>query len=534
MKPNIFMSYSRREVGFMDDLTHRLEKEGFKVWLDYRSLVPGTPWAGQIDKGLDESEVILLVVSKASIASKYVELEWRRVLKETKKRIILVIFEAVDLPRELEPYEWVDFRGNYEAGIKELIGQLEAPVQEEHPVPEAGFKVPSIVWVALALSIIVSLYSLGSLWTFFIPWLLVPLPYRILKRNYNFTMVQAALAFLPFALYITSWIVTNEDQGLAIETFSYTSILFVIPLIFVLRSPAMQRWGKPEATMPKFANPYQPNNPNPKPVSFVVDHAPQDRAVADELTQVLRKYGHPQLDDIRTAQAVFVLASNFKNNTQADPQKQVVFPVILQTVDIAPEISKVQWIDFRAGLRNLDAIAQLLPQPGQLLQALGVRPMGNTLLLPTVILYLVYFIAALAVFTFGLWIPYFYQYIDDILYTEGLGSILAGLAMSLIIFGLMCYFMVKGIVNRRGLFASVWMVVLAIIVLGAIIYWQDTLNLAFLDAVGSLDNVDDSRGFSADYPPRIYGIGSLGMLIFMAIRSRDVRLWFPAKPKKKK
>jgi len=109
MKPNIFMSYSRREVGFIDDLTHRLEKEGFKVWLDYRSLVPGTPWAGQINKGLDESEVILLVVSKESIASKYVELEWRRVLKETK-RIILVIFEAVDLPKELERYEWVDFR----------------------------------------------------------------------------------------------------------------------------------------------------------------------------------------------------------------------------------------------------------------------------------------------------------------------------------------------------------------------------------------------------------------------------------------
>src|SRR6266508_1373060 len=532
MQPNIFMSYSRREVGFMDDLTHRLEKEGFKVWLDYRSLVPGTPWAGQINKGLDESEVILLVVSKESIASKYVELEWRRVLKETK-RIILVIFEAVDLQKELERYEWVDFRGSYEAGIKELISQLGAPVQEEHPVPETGFKIPVMVWVAFALSIIVSLFSLGSLWTFFIPWLLLPLPYRILKRNFNFTMVQAALVFLPFALYITSWIVTNEDQGSVIEGFSYTSILFVIPLIFVLRSAAIQRWGKPEATMPRFANLYRPNNPNPKPISFFVDHAVQDRAVADELTQVLKKYGHPQASDIHSAEAVFVLASNFKKDTQADPQKQVVFPIILQTVDVAPQISKVQWIDFRMGVRNLDAIAQLLPQPDKLLQALGVRPMGNTFLLPAVILYLVYFIAALAVFTFGLWLPYFYQYIDDILYTEGLGSILAGLAVSLIIFVVLCYFMVKGIVNRRGLFTSVWMVILAIIVLGVIIYWQDILNGDFLDAVGTLTNENDLRGFSADYPPYIYGIGTLGMLIFMAIRSRDVRLWFPAKAKNK-
>ena len=51
MKPNIFMSYSRRETGFVDDLTYRLEKAGFNVWLDFRRLIPGTPWAGQIDQG---------------------------------------------------------------------------------------------------------------------------------------------------------------------------------------------------------------------------------------------------------------------------------------------------------------------------------------------------------------------------------------------------------------------------------------------------------------------------------------------------
>jgi len=527
------MSYCRREVGFVDDLTHRLEKEGFKVWLDYRNLVPGTPWAEQISKGLQESEVILLVVSKESIASKYVELEWRHVLKETEKRIILVVFEAVDLPKELESYEWVDFRGNYEAGIKELVGQLESPVQEEHPVPETGFKIPAMVWAAIALSVIVSIFSLGSFWTFFIPWLLLPLPYRILKRDFNFTMVQAALVFLPFALYITSWIVTNEDQGYVIEMLGYASALFVIPLIFVLRSPAMQRWGKPQATMPMFANLYQPDNPNPEPVSFFVDHAVQDRAVADELTQVLQKYQHPQVNDIHAAKAVFVLASKFKKDTQADPQKQVVIPIILQTVDIAPEISKVQWIDFRMGVRNLDAIAQLLPEPQKLLQALGVRPMGNIFVLPAVIMYLLYFIVSLAVFTFGLWLPYFYQFLDDILIFEGLDTILAGLAVSLILFGTLCYLMARGIVNRKGMFTSVWAIALAIIVLGLLIYWQDILNTDFLDVVGALTNENDLRGFSAEYPMYIYGIGTLGMAIFMAIRSRDVRLWFPAKAKNK-
>jgi hypothetical protein len=92
--------------------------------------------------------------------------------------------------------------------------------------------------------------------------------------------------------------------------------------------------------------------------------------------------------------------------------------------------------------------------------------------------------------------------------------------------------MVKGIVNRRGLFASVWMIVFGIIALGVLVYVQDEMNLAFLDTVGSLSDLNDLRGFSADYPPYIYGIGSLGMAIFMALRFRDVRVWFPAKGKK--
>ena len=54
MKPNIFLSYSRREVGFVDQLTDQLQKAGFQVWLDYRSLIPGSPWKTQIEKGLDE------------------------------------------------------------------------------------------------------------------------------------------------------------------------------------------------------------------------------------------------------------------------------------------------------------------------------------------------------------------------------------------------------------------------------------------------------------------------------------------------
>ena len=529
MKPNIFMSYSRREVGFVDDLTHKLEQQGYQVWLDYRSLVPGTPWAGQIDKGLDEAEVVLLVVSKASMASQYVELEWRRVLKENK-RVILLIFEAVDLPAELEKFEWVDFRGNYEAGLKELARQLETQVQEEHPAPETGFKIPVTVWAAFALSMIVSLYALGSFWTIFILWLLLPLPYRILKRDYNFTMVQAAIAFLPFALYMTSYIVTKDETITTFENLTFASAFFAFPLIFVLRLPAMQRWGKPEATLPRFANLYKPDNLKPSPVPFYVDYAVQDRLIADELTRVLKEYGHPQAESIQAAKAVFVLLSAYKNDTEANPESQTVFPVMVQTCKPADKLSKVQWIDFRAGSRNLEAIAQLLPEPGRLLQALGIRPMGNNLLLPPVIQALVYFIAFLAIFTFGSWLPYFYQYLPDIMENEGLAGILIGFAISLVIFGVLSWFMARGIVNRRGWFSSLPAIATGMFLLGLIILYQNEFDAVFLDYIGIEEDV---RGFSSYFPPVIYLVGNLIMIVFIAILYKSVRLWFPARAPKK-
>ena len=52
MTENIFMSYSRRELGFVDDLVSKLEGEKYTVWLDYRALIPGSPWNVQIEKGL--------------------------------------------------------------------------------------------------------------------------------------------------------------------------------------------------------------------------------------------------------------------------------------------------------------------------------------------------------------------------------------------------------------------------------------------------------------------------------------------------
>ena len=538
MGKNIFVSYSRREVGFIDDLVLNLERAGHEVWLDYRSLIPGRPWQDQIYQGIQAADVILLVVSKASLSSQNVEVEWKRVIQQNK-RIILLVFEAMDLPGELEKYEWVDFRSNYKAGLKELLLQIEQPIQEEHPVPETGFKVPGIVWAAALLSIVVAIYSLSAFWTLFIPWLLIMLPYRIFKRNFNFTQVQAALLILPAALFMTGMTISDETKLNSVVSAFCVSLPLIAVLVFILRSPGMQRWGKEQATMPRFANPSAPNNRSPKSVSFYVDHAPEDQKIADELISVLEKYGHNRTTQMSEAQSVFVMLSRYKSDSQADPQEQVVFPVILQTNEnISPSLSKVQWIDMRHGVRGLDAIAQLLPEPAKLLKALGNRPRGNQLILPAPIMAMMYFLIVLGVFALGAFCQFFFGLaasdISSDSFGNAFGPVLIPFLLSLILAGILLVIMIRSLVQRRGRLASFRNFTIALAVLGILFIWELILGFQVNEALTAHEpNMNQFAANVTFFPFLIYVLGGLIMAIFLFTRRNDILLWFPAKQRRK-
>jgi hypothetical protein len=527
MTKNIFISYSRREVGFVDDLVNQLEKAQFNVWLDYRSLVPGKPWLDQINQGIASSDVILLVVSKASMASENVELEWRQVLKEEKRRIILLIFEAVDLPQELEKFEWVDFRGNYQNALKELNRQLHMPEQEEHSVPQAGFKIPSVVWLAFAFSAVISIFSLGALWTLFIPFFLVPLPFGILKRSFNYMFVQASLVMLPFALFLTVSFSTDQDVADIVDFLTYASIPFVVGLIFILRSAGMQRWGKPEAVAPPSAKDKTKDHPDSQPVSFFLDHAPQDGKIADRMRAFFQEAGHAEMTEPGSANAVFTLISSFKDDSAVDCQKHVVYPVIIQSNNnVSRQVSRVQWLDLRTGVRNLRVVAKLLHEPDQLLRTLCIRPMGNQLVLPLVIMYLTYFIAFLAIVCIGSWFPYILQYADEFIYDPGFTVVIGQLAVSLVLFGVIAYLMGKNLVERKGFFSSPVTLFIGMLVLGGIILWQIEIdNMVF----ALLNTTTESRGYSSIYPWWLYTTGNPLMLVYLWFKRRDLMYWFPSK-----
>lgn len=116
MKPlKIFLCHALEDKPQVLDLYHQLKKLGAAPWLDAEEILPGQEWNFEINKALDESDVILLCLSKRSVGKEgYVQREIRialdRALEMPEGHIFLIParLEVCDLPQKIRSYQWVD------------------------------------------------------------------------------------------------------------------------------------------------------------------------------------------------------------------------------------------------------------------------------------------------------------------------------------------------------------------------------------------------------------------------------------------
>ena len=68
--PRVFISYAHKDGR---DLAFQLQKDlrgkGFSVWLDEARIKGGASWSVEIEKALDQSDVVLALMSAASFSS---------------------------------------------------------------------------------------------------------------------------------------------------------------------------------------------------------------------------------------------------------------------------------------------------------------------------------------------------------------------------------------------------------------------------------------------------------------------------------
>lgn len=542
MKPHLMISYSRAQTPFVDALYKDIVRMEYGVWLDYQWLVPSEPWFDQVTKAVKGSDIILLVVSRDSLASRNVADEWQLAL-EHGKRVILVLFEATPIENEkLKKCEWVDFRSDYKAGLKQLDTLLTSapqPLEKRLPVPERGFKASLLFWVALVISVALVVASISVFWAIFIPLILIPLPQRILKRNYNFSQVAPTLLLMPLFYVITIFFIRDEGNILfllpdIIFTLGFATVLSWV-LLVLLVTPGMRRRARPEAVPARVVNrsiahEYVQTNP----LKFYIDHAPEDWRYANDLRRALEKRGHPYVEPGAKPQAVFVLLSAYKHETLYQAGNGVsLFPVILQkTGKVAGELGKLQRLDFRRGMQNLDRVATLLSDPARLVKALAVPPTGRQEVFPLVVNALQFFYLITGALGGGSLLISVLSLARLELPGQAEGTILfqilAGLLNGMLLFGAVIL-SVQALRTRKGGVAAIYPLVI-LTVMQALLHFTGFFLLNFTSAVqtgSALELLIFSASGANGYAVLEFLIGVVIVLPFLLFGWRDLFRWMP-------
>jgi hypothetical protein len=123
----VFISHTAADKPFVRRLTARLEKTHFHVWLDEHDLIAGDPLPESIGKALQAARVILVVVSKASVASKWLRYELNVATERMIKgecRVIPIVIDETPLPSEVRGLLYADCRKGLASGIPSILTAL--------------------------------------------------------------------------------------------------------------------------------------------------------------------------------------------------------------------------------------------------------------------------------------------------------------------------------------------------------------------------------------------------------------------------
>ena len=137
----IFISYSHADSDFAAKLAAALEQMKFDVWLDRTDIQTGARWDDEIVKGLNASEIFLVLLSNKSTASQNVKDEIGYAM-DHNKHILPILLETCEVPFRLRRVQYVDFTTmKFEEGLQKVKVILNSFTSNQNP--EAKEQMPA-------------------------------------------------------------------------------------------------------------------------------------------------------------------------------------------------------------------------------------------------------------------------------------------------------------------------------------------------------------------------------------------------------
>lgn len=137
----IFISYSHRDKQAVAAIAERLRFDGHEIWVDALQLKPGDNISQRIMEGLEQADAIVFVISRNSLHSEWVQLEFSAIalqqISRRQQRIIPIRLDECEVPSYLADRLYIDFASDFNQGLIRLSDafKVESPeaLESAHP-----------------------------------------------------------------------------------------------------------------------------------------------------------------------------------------------------------------------------------------------------------------------------------------------------------------------------------------------------------------------------------------------------------------
>src|SRR5689334_5456261 len=122
---DVFISHSAKDKDAARDLAERLKSDGLHVWFDEWEIKPGDMIGLKIQRGLEQSRTLLLIMSANASESEWVTFESQTVLfndpTNQQRRLIPLRLDNAELKETLKQFAYLDWRRKSKDQYEKLL-----------------------------------------------------------------------------------------------------------------------------------------------------------------------------------------------------------------------------------------------------------------------------------------------------------------------------------------------------------------------------------------------------------------------------
>jgi TolB-like protein len=162
----VFVSYASHDAAVAQKVCSALEAAGFPCWIAPRNVVPGTMYADGIVHAIDESSILVLILSAQAVASAHVGREIERAVSK-RRPVVALRIDSAPLTAAFEYFlnqsQWIEGGGS-DAAIAQLVsavGKHLAPGSATSPTManqasavHRKAAIPRRVWIIAAVVVV--------------------------------------------------------------------------------------------------------------------------------------------------------------------------------------------------------------------------------------------------------------------------------------------------------------------------------------------------------------------------------------------